>query len=141
MSKKSKDALLVIALAAFMYAGLSVIGIGCPIKFVTGVSCPGCGMTRACVCIIFGDFRSAFGFHPLFPIAPIFVYLIYSDSVKPKKIKKIALLFIAAAFFMVYLFRLFYGNDYFAMVEPTKGLVYKAFKIVFYCIKELKRSI
>lgn len=141
MSKKTKDALLAIVLAAVMYAGLSIVGIGCPFKFITGISCPGCGMTRAYGCVIHGDFHRAFGYHPLFPIAPILVYLVYSDSVKPKKIKKIALFFIAAAFFMVYLFRLFNGNEYFAMVEPAKGLIYRAFNIIIYMISYAKMLI
>ena len=33
---------------------LYVTGIGCPIKFWTGVSCPGCGMTRAWLAALSG---------------------------------------------------------------------------------------
>ena len=29
--------------------------IGCPIKFITGISCPACGMTRAVLAILHGD--------------------------------------------------------------------------------------
>lgn len=40
----------------------------CPIKYLTGFSCPGCGMTRALI-MMFYDIRGAFYMHPLFPAA------------------------------------------------------------------------
>ena len=36
----------------------------CPFKALTGVPCPGCGMTRAMLSITKGDFRGAFGYNP-----------------------------------------------------------------------------
>lgn len=38
----------------------------CPIALVTGVACPGCGMTRAMVALVHGDLGAAWSFHPLF---------------------------------------------------------------------------
>ncbi|WP_373689128.1 DUF2752 domain-containing protein [Clostridium sp. YIM B02551] len=49
-----------------LYAILRVVGIGCPIKFLTGISCAGCGMTRAWIRVIHLDFKGAFYYHPLF---------------------------------------------------------------------------
>lgn len=40
--------------------------IGCPIKYVTGISCPSCGMTRAWYSVFQGDMQKAVYFHPLF---------------------------------------------------------------------------
>ena len=40
----------------------------CPFRYIFGVSCPGCGMTRALVAAVFSDLETAFGFHPLFPL-------------------------------------------------------------------------
>jgi hypothetical protein len=37
----------------------------CPIAMITGVPCPGCGMTRAVSHLVNGDLEAAFGFHPL----------------------------------------------------------------------------
>ena len=37
-----------------------VSGIGCPVKFFTGISCPGCGMTRAWEAAFSLDFHQAF---------------------------------------------------------------------------------
>ena len=41
-------------------------GSGCFIKSVFGVPCPACGMTRAWMSFVRGDFAGAFMFHPLF---------------------------------------------------------------------------
>jgi len=39
----------------------------CPFRALTGLPCPGCGMTRAFCAIGHGDFASAIGFNPLAP--------------------------------------------------------------------------
>ncbi|MDE7047571.1 MAG: DUF2752 domain-containing protein, partial [Lachnospiraceae bacterium] len=49
-SKKGKELcnlLSAIAAVLMVYGLFTVLGIGCPIKFITGISCMGCGMTRA----------------------------------------------------------------------------------------------
>jgi hypothetical protein len=37
----------------------------CPLKAMTGLPCPGCGMTRATVALLHGDLATSFHFHPL----------------------------------------------------------------------------
>lgn len=37
----------------------------CPFRHLTGYSCPGCGMTRACVSLAHGDLGASFYYHPL----------------------------------------------------------------------------
>lgn len=37
----------------------------CPVHFITGVECPGCGMTRACIALAGGDIRQALHYNPL----------------------------------------------------------------------------
>ncbi len=48
-------------------------GVGlCPLHAVTGLPCPGCGMTRALAALVEGDVSAAWGWHPfglvLFPV-------------------------------------------------------------------------
>lgn len=50
--------------------------IFCPFKFVTGIPCPGCGMTRAFLAMAEADFVSAFRHNP-FSI-PFFVLIVLS---------------------------------------------------------------
>lgn len=38
--------------------------VPCPVRTVTGVSCPGCGMTRACVALSAGDVGAAWHAQP-----------------------------------------------------------------------------
>ncbi|HLF43495.1 MAG TPA: DUF2752 domain-containing protein [Acidimicrobiia bacterium] len=40
----------------------------CPIALLTGVACPGCGMTRAASALLRGNFDRALDYHPLIPI-------------------------------------------------------------------------
>ena len=48
----------------------------CPFKLLTGVPCPGCGMTRAYLHLFEGDIQGAFYFHPLFWLIPLLVLLV-----------------------------------------------------------------
>lgn len=36
----------------------------CPFLAVTGLPCPGCGMSRACLALLAGDFEGAMRLHP-----------------------------------------------------------------------------
>ena len=50
----------------------------CPFKALTGLPCPGCGMTRAFLHLIEGDVAGAFHFHPLFWLVPLlFIVVIF----------------------------------------------------------------
>ena len=40
----------------------------CPFALITGMACPGCGMTRAASYLVRGDFTTALGYHPLVPL-------------------------------------------------------------------------
>ena len=59
----------------FTFIGLYIIlynlilGGTCPIRLVFGIPCPGCGVTRALVLLVKGDFVGAFKMHP-------FVYVV-----------------------------------------------------------------
>lgn len=53
----------------------SLLGIGCPIRFVTGISCPGCGMTRAWLEFLQFNPVAALAYHPLFWTVPVAMVL------------------------------------------------------------------
>jgi hypothetical protein len=40
----------------------------CPFALVTGMACPGCGMTRAASYLIRGEWSNAIEYHPLVPL-------------------------------------------------------------------------
>jgi hypothetical protein len=43
----------------------------CPFALLTGMACPGCGMTRAASYLVRGDVSTALGYHPLVPLIAI----------------------------------------------------------------------
>ena len=61
--------ILLFALIAVFY-----LSFGCPVRLLTGVSCPGCGMTRALFALLKLDFSLAFEMHPL--VLLLIVYII-----------------------------------------------------------------
>ncbi|MBQ7983714.1 MAG: DUF2752 domain-containing protein [Clostridia bacterium] len=50
----------------------------CVFRLVTSVPCPGCGMTRAALCVLRGAFSEAFSYHPLWVTLPVIALLVFS---------------------------------------------------------------
>ncbi|MDD7645970.1 MAG: DUF2752 domain-containing protein [Ruminococcus bromii] len=91
----------------------------CPFRYLFGVACPGCGMTRALLAAVFSDFEAAFAFHPLFPLLiPAALYLGLRESgrlrLTPRAENTYILLF-AGLFILVYVLRLCAGDP---IVQP-----------------------
>ena len=106
------------------YGVLQLLGITCPIKFITGVSCPGCGMTRAWLSLLFRlDPAAAFSYHPLFwlvvPAAAI--YLLRRRI--PKRLYSALLLLMVALLVGVYLWRMFFEHGTVVVFAPRDGLI------------------
>ena len=57
--------IMVVAVAA---AIIFIFTLNCPFRALTGIPCPGCGMTRAFLCLLRLDPRGAFLYHPMFPL-------------------------------------------------------------------------
>lgn len=60
----------VTAMAAAQVACVAA-GVGgwpCPLKSALGIPCPGCGLTRASVSLLRGDFAAGFGTHAFAPV-------------------------------------------------------------------------
>ncbi len=63
-------AVLALSLALPLPNDGTILGLPslCPFHNVTGVPCPGCGLTRSFVCLAHGQIAAAFEFHPLGPL-------------------------------------------------------------------------
>ena len=113
-----------VAVAAF-YAVLFAFGITCPIKHVLGISCAGCGMTRACMSALRLDFAAAFSYHPLWIVLPFGVPLGIYFKVKHHKAALYTLLSVFAAMMLaVYFYRLLTGSDI-VQFAPETGWLFK----------------
>lgn len=77
LAKRAGFAVLLGALlAAFVIWGPAV----CPVRNSVGVPCPGCGLTRATMALLEGDFHAALHFHPLvWLMLPIFVVMVIEE--------------------------------------------------------------
>lgn len=85
-SKKHRAIKLSLRVAAATLGGLlyyfiiSITGISipCPFNLITGLKCPGCGITRMISSVLCFDFKSAFNFNPvlfcsLLPLSIVFL--------------------------------------------------------------------
>lgn len=134
--KRNKNSLLVfIILVILIYGILQVFGITCPIKFITGVSCPGCGMTRAYLSLLRLDFKSAYYYHPLFvlPALGLIIY-IFRDKFSKKFLRGLEIFFVLV-FLIVYVFRMMDPNDTIVVFRLYESIFYKIFNF----LKELMR--
>lgn len=111
-----------------VYWVLNIFGIGCPIKYLTGVSCAGCGMTRAWLSVLRLDFSTAFYYHPLFLFPPIAIVGILFKSKIPRKVYSISMWLIILIFVAVYLYRLFGLDDTVVEINFFNGAIYKWIK-------------
>jgi hypothetical protein len=110
---------------AFYVAFIAISGIGCPILFLTGIPCFGCGMTRALFHLCSLDFEGAFHYHPLCFFMPLFAIIILLRKKMSKKAYCICLYAIIAAFAITYILRLFNPCDEIVKIRISNGLIYK----------------
>ena len=66
---------LLVHLVFFLGVLFYSFAFGCLLRRLTGITCPGCGLSRAYLACLRLDFGAAFAFHPLFPLLP--PYLLY----------------------------------------------------------------
>lgn len=86
-----------------------LFGTICPIKGITGIPCPGCGMTRALGLLLTGHFALSFQMHPMLIFwilyAGYFAVMRYLYRRNPKGMIPL-LVVLCAAMFAVYGYRM-----------------------------------
>lgn len=133
--KSDKGFLTEILVICAVYAAISLSGIGCPIKFLTGISCAGCGMTRAWIELCKLNFMKAFEYHPLFILPLIFVALyLIRNRMNIKVYKGLCIGFIAM-FVVVYLIRMFDMSDTVVVFDIKNGWIFKKADLILGVIK------
>ena len=75
--------LALLAVCAAWVLAVYRLGILCPIRYLTGVPCPFCGMTRAWLSALGGDWAAALRFHPLFLLGPPLIWAAVHSKVWP----------------------------------------------------------
>ena len=115
----------ILALYLFFFA----VGITCPIKFLTGISCPGCGMSRACLHALKLDFSSAFFFHPMWITLPFVIFFLIFFKWKKKKMAfNITVCVFTALMVGTYFYRLFFFEQNIVVFSPDDSIFAKLFR-------------
>lgn len=100
MKPKTTALLLVLAVLLLAAAGF----LPCGIRLFFGVPCPMCGITRAYMTLLDGDFCAALRYHPLFWLLPLAALLL--AIVKNKTARRIILILTIIAFTAAYIIRM-----------------------------------
>lgn len=121
---KRKD-LTVLAGIMLFYVALEAAGVTCPIKYLTGVSCAGCGMSRAWLALLRGDLVAAFAYHPLvlLPVPAALLFLLRKRL--PRWVFDVGFWVCGGLFLAVYLIRLVLPGDV-VVFAPWDGAVWRA---------------
>ncbi|MBE7018866.1 MAG: DUF2752 domain-containing protein [Ruminococcaceae bacterium] len=95
----------------------------CPIDYITGISCPGCGMTRALFSLLCLDFQMAWYYHPLIFFCIVFFPILLVAHLKNKqKLRRGLTVIFVVAFLATYLYRLFIVKSPILHFTPENGI-------------------
>ena len=108
-----------------LYVILESFGVTCPIKYITGISCAGCGMSRAWIALLHFNIHEAFMYHPLLFLPPVVVIFMLLKSKINIKFYKIFMFTMAGAFVIVYLYRMFIGTGDIVVFEPQNNILFR----------------
>ena len=103
---------IIIFAVALAYTALMLFsGIGCPIRYASGVPCPLCGISRAYISFLLLRVGDAFGFHPLFWLLPFSLFATFHRDAPfmrrvPRKATDIFVIASAVVFAAVWAIRL-----------------------------------
>lgn len=114
-----------VAAVVVLYVILESFGVTCPIKYITGISCAGCGMSRAWIALLHFNIHEAFMYHPLFFLPPVVVIVMLLKSKINIKFYKIFMFTMAGAFVIVYLYRMFIGTGDIVVFEPQINILFR----------------
>ena len=83
---------------------LKLAGAECFFLSLTGIPCPGCGMTRAVISAVSADFVSAFSHHAMFWSLPVLYLYFLTDGrlFKNKALNTLVFILIAVGFGIVW---------------------------------------
>ena len=105
------------------------LAFGCPLRFFTGVCCPGCGMTRALWYILKLDFTTAFNMHPLIFIMPVVAVIYIFREKLPKKLYTALVVIFFSLMAITYILRLISGSDV-VYIDTQRGFISKIIQLI-----------
>lgn len=109
---------VVLPLAAYLIITEVIFGSICPMVIMTGLPCPGCGLTRAALYFLSGRIRESLYINPMgIPVVCLLAYFFFNRYVSGKRAKGLMPLIAAAsaALLVLYCVRMY---KYFPDREP-----------------------
>ena len=93
--------LLIIVIVLFLYFS----GIGCIYRYFLNSPCPGCGITRAVICLLKLDFKGAFEYNYMVYSLPVLYLMFLTDGklFKKKLLNNIIIFLICFLFIIRYI--------------------------------------
>ena len=117
--KKIKNELLTLLLILVLGAIL-----GCPTNRLFGIPCPGCGLTRAGLCLLCGNLEQSFYYHPMFiPVVFVAIAFVFREWI-PSWVKNIGGSLFFIIFVSVYFYRMFVTKSEVVQIHLDEGWVY-----------------
>jgi hypothetical protein len=80
---------LILTGAAGLHIGLLSLGLpswDCPFFKLTGIPCPGCGLTRACLLLLRGDVQASIKFHAFAPVFLVLISILIIGTLLPRSL-------------------------------------------------------
>ena len=126
--RQHKEVLSFIGFLIVYCAVTRLLHIPCPILWLTGISCPGCGITRAAVSLCRLDIGQALYYNPsVFVVAVAALLMMIFKS--PKNRKRI--LFTGALVMLaIYIFRMFFLHAPVLQFDPANGAVVRFVRFI-----------
>jgi hypothetical protein len=77
---------IILAVAVYGIGAQLAFGTVCPFKILTGVNCPGCGLTRGSLCVLSGRWRSALSYNVMsFAWVGLILWLLWQRYIAAKQ--------------------------------------------------------
>ena len=112
--------IVVIIMAILLISGK--IAIACVLYEVTGLYCPGCGITRAILSLMEGEFYQAFRYNPIIFIdVPLIIITSIIDFIfkNNKKVRKVTNVIYIMLLIITLIFGVLRNIPYFSFLAPT----------------------
>ena len=101
-----------------------ICNIPCPIRWITGISCAGCGMTRAWLSLLQGKITESLYYHPLALMIPIILCWWFLKEHLNTSVYKLGNVMFIIIFLVVYIIRLLGKNDLIT-IDIFNGVIYQ----------------
>lgn len=98
--------------------------IGCPLRELFGIPCPGCGLTRAGISLLQGNLTQSLHYHPLFIFVVLFAIAFVLREWLPKKAVYAFGYILGVVFIFVYLYRMLILKSDVVQIHLEEGWIY-----------------